>query len=66
MSELERIEQLEKEIRELKGLNEEGIATYSFSNIKLSDLRQLVDIKIKIDESKFDTLFNNNYTLDKV
>ena len=25
MSELERIEQLEKEIRELKGLNEEGI-----------------------------------------
>jgi hypothetical protein len=64
MSELERIEQLEKEIRKLKGLNEEGIATYSFSNITLSDLKQLVDIEIKIDESRFDTLFNNNITLD--
>jgi len=51
MSELERIEELEKEIRELKGLNEEGITSYSFSKIKLENLENLVDIK---------QIFNNN------
>ncbi len=64
MSELERIEQLEREIRELKGLNEDGIPTYNFSNIKFSDLDKLVDIEIKIDDNKFDTLFNNDVILD--
>ena len=64
MSELERIEALEEEIRKLKGLNEDGIATYSFSNIKFSDLENLVDIKMKIDADKFDILFNNNIVLD--
>lgn len=64
MSELERIEALEQEIRELKGLNIEGIPTYSFSNIRFSDLDRLVNIQIKIDASKFDSLFQNNITLD--
>jgi len=64
MSELERIEQLEKEIRELKGLNDNGIPIYSFSNIKFSDLENLVDIQIRIDLNKFDEFFNNNITLD--
>jgi hypothetical protein len=64
MSELERIEQLEKEIRELKGLNDEGITTYSFSNIKFSDLEELVDIKIRIDDNKFDKFFNNDIVID--
>ena len=64
MSELERIEALEREIRELKGLSDEGVPTYSFSNIKFSDLENLVDIKIKIDANKFDVLFNNNIVLN--
>jgi hypothetical protein len=64
MSELERIEVLEQEIRELKGLNAEGIPSYSFSNIRFSDLDRLVNIQIKIDASKFDILFDNNIILD--
>jgi len=64
MNQLERIEALEKEIRELKGLNSEGIPTYSFSNIRFSDLDRLVDIQIKIDANKFDRLFQNNIVLD--
>ncbi len=64
MSELERIEALEKEIRKLKGLNEEGIPTYSFSNIKSSDLEDLVDIQIRIDATKFNEIFNNTIMID--
>ncbi len=41
MSELERIEVLEKEIRELKGLNKEGdIETFLYSKISLKDLKK--------------------------
>jgi hypothetical protein len=57
MSELERIEQLEKEIRELKGLNDEGIASYSFSKITDKKLKELVTIKQMINEHIFDDWF---------
>jgi len=65
MSELERIEQLEKEIRELKGLNDEGIATYSFSKIKIEDLHHLVKLQLKFDRTIFDTWFINDVEVDK-
>jgi hypothetical protein len=65
MSELERIEQLEKEIRELKGLNDEGIATYSFSKIKIEDLHHLVKLQLKFDRTIFDTWFINDVEADK-
>ena len=61
MSELERIEQLEKEIRELKGLNKEGITTYSFSQIRLEELENLVDIKENIHKEEiFKQWFEND------
>ena len=43
MTELERIEQLEKEIRALKGLNNQNIPTYSFSKIRDKELKEFLD-----------------------
>ncbi len=63
MSELERIEQLEREIRELKGLNEEGIPTYSFSKITDNELKQLVDIKKSFKDDIFKLWLNNNINI---
>jgi len=57
MSELERIEALEKEIRELKGLNKEGIESYSFSKITDKKLKELVTIKQRINDAIFDDWF---------
>ena len=66
MSELERIEQLEREIRELKGLNEEGIPTYSFSNINFSNLEKLVNIEENIHkEEPLKNWFNNSIEVSK-
>ncbi|MDQ7046609.1 MAG: hypothetical protein Q9M39_02960 [Sulfurovum sp.] len=65
MSELERIEQLEKEIRELKGLNKEGIPTYSFSKIKFEELESIVTIEQNFDGDSFDIWFNYTYTIDE-
>ncbi len=60
MSELERIEQLEKEIRELKGLNNEGIPTYSFSKIRDKELKKFLSIKKAISYDIFESWFNNS------
>ena len=57
MSELERIEQLEREIREHKGLNSEGIKSYSFSKITDKQLKELVSIKQRVSEHIFDDWF---------
>ncbi len=57
MSELERIEQLEKEIRELKGLDNNGLKSYTFSKITAKQLKDLVDINQKINENIFDDWF---------
>ncbi|MFK5975047.1 MAG: hypothetical protein QM493_00945 [Sulfurovum sp.] len=58
MSELERIEALEKEIRELKGLNGDGIPTYSFSKIleKLGKDKYQYFISSNFDSTKIDDL----------
>ncbi len=58
MSELERIEQLEKEIRELKGLDNNGLQCYTFSKITAKQLKSLVDIKQKINTNIFDNWFS--------
>ena len=60
MSELERIEALEREIRELKGLNHDNIPTYSFSQIKSETLRDLIDINLEFNREIFGTWFDNN------
>ena len=41
-----------------------AIPTYSFSQIRFDDLKNLVDIKRKFDKSIFDTWFNNETVLD--
>ena len=64
MSELERIEQLEREIRELKGLNNEGIQSYSFSTMTYNKLKELVNIKQSIHTNIFDNWFNFNINFD--
>jgi len=61
--ELKRIEQLEKEIKKLKGLNENNIPIYSFSKIKIEELESLVDIEKSYDLTTFDTWFNNRHTI---
>jgi hypothetical protein len=61
MSELERIEQLEKEIRELKGLNKESnIETFLYSKISLKDLKRVVSIKKIFDDKPFAEWFDFN------
>ena len=61
--ELERIKQLEKEIRKLKDLNNEGIPTYSFSTIKVEELESIVDIEQNFNKSIFTQWFDNQITL---
>jgi len=67
MSELEKdkiILELQERLNKLEGKNEDGIPTFNYSSIKFSDLNSLVDIKLKIDEIKFDYWFNNNINID--
>ncbi|MFK5975582.1 MAG: hypothetical protein QM493_03635 [Sulfurovum sp.] len=65
MSELERIEQLEKEIRELKGLNDEGVPTYAFSKITMNILERFLNIEKLINHDKFKKWFDYVYTFSK-
>jgi len=60
MTTLEKIEELEKEIKKLKGVAVDAIPTYSFSKIKFSELETLVDIEKEIDRTKFDNWFSNS------
>jgi len=60
MSELERIEALEREIRELKGISNNGLKSYTFSKITTKQLRELVDINQKINNN----IFNNWFSFD--
>ena len=62
MSELERIEALEKEIRELKGLNEDGVQSYAFSKITDKKLKELVGIKQVINNDIFTNWFGFKLT----
>jgi len=65
MSELERIEALEKEIRALKGLNDESIPTYSFSKIRDKELKEFLSIKKAMRDDMFEHWFHNNIEIDK-
>jgi len=65
MSELERIEALEREIQELKGLNSEGVPVYSFSKITMKVLESLVDIEKLINRAKFDDWFSYDYSISE-
>jgi len=65
MSELERIEALEREIRELKGLNSDGIPTYSFSKIKLETLKDLVDIQHNFNNDIFGDWFSFSFDINQ-
>ncbi|SFV51261.1 hypothetical protein MNB_SV-9-352 [hydrothermal vent metagenome] len=59
MNELERIEALEREIRELKGLNiQKNIKTFSYSQITLKELRKLISLKKLFDNKPFDKWFS--------
>ena len=59
MSELERIEELEKEIRELKALDtQRGIETFSYSKISLKDLKRVISLKKLFDNKPFDEWFS--------
>ena len=61
MSELERIEKLEREIRALKGLNSNGIPTYSFSKITMNILDKFLTVEKSINHSKFTKWFSFVY-----
>ncbi|SHO81252.1 hypothetical protein MNB_SV-15-1287 [hydrothermal vent metagenome] len=63
MSEVERIEALEREIRELKGLNNDSIPTYSFSKIKIEDLDSLVELNLGLNRDIFNSWFINDIKL---
>ena len=66
MSELERIEELEKEIKKLKGLNTQGVPQYSFSTIKESELHNLVSLKRKIfSQTVFEKWLNFEYSISE-
>ncbi|MFK5976827.1 MAG: hypothetical protein QM493_09990 [Sulfurovum sp.] len=59
MSELEKIEQLEKEIRELKGLNKySNKETFSYSKINLRELKGVVSLKKIFTNRAFDEWFS--------
>jgi MoaA/NifB/PqqE/SkfB family radical SAM enzyme len=61
--ELRRIEELEKEIRKLKGLNEEGIPVYSFSKMTDKKLKNLVNIEKLFNRDIFNNWFNFEYKI---
>ncbi|MDQ7046591.1 MAG: hypothetical protein Q9M39_02865 [Sulfurovum sp.] len=66
MSELERIEQLEKEIRELKGLDIDNIPTYSFSKIRDKELKEFLSIKKAMRSNIFDNWFDNTIEINEI
>ncbi len=62
---LRQIEQLQKEMRELKGIDENQIPTYAFSKVTHTILKKLVDIKKNLDSTVFNTWFQNNEKIDE-
>jgi hypothetical protein len=63
---LRKIEELEREIKSIKGDSETLIPTFSFSSIKFSDLESLVDIKqIFLHREIFDSWFDADIDISK-
>ena len=68
MSELEllkKVEKLEEEIRELKGLTKKKIPIFTFSQIKDIDLESVVNIEQNFDNSIFDEWLNCDIKMKK-
>ena len=63
--ELQKIEELEKEIRRLKGLDNNTIPTYSFSKIRDIELNNLFNIEKKINNRLFDDWFNSKIEIEE-
>ena len=63
--ELQKIEELEKEIRRLKGLDNNVIPTYSFSKIRDIELNKLFNIEKKINNTLFDNWFNSKIEIEE-
>lgn len=62
---LSQIEQLQKEMRELKGVDENQIPTYTFSKVTHEILKKLVDIKQKMSNDHFVDWFSNKIVVDE-
>lgn len=60
---IKEIEDLKKEISILKGINQNK--SKAFSDVKIKDLTNLVDIKKVIDKSRFNIWFNKDISLSK-
>lgn len=60
---LNQIKQLQKEMREIKGIDSDDIPTYQYSKISFSTLKQLVNIKQNINQSVFDEWFSNDVSI---
>ncbi|MCV6638806.1 hypothetical protein [Candidatus Albibeggiatoa sp. nov. NOAA] len=62
---LQEIAELKKQVASLKGEEEKTpTPVYQYSKIRDIELKQLVDIKQKIDECVFDNWFNNKIEID--
>jgi len=61
---LTQIQQLQKEVRELKGVNEDAVPIYKYSTIRDSDLEKLVRIEKKLDYAVFEEWFNYEESVD--
>jgi len=61
---LQQIAQLQKEMRELKGIDKESLPTYSFSKIRDKELDELFDIEKNIEITIFDEWFHYDIELD--
>jgi hypothetical protein len=61
---LREIEELKRELKLLKGIDENQIPTYSFSKIRDKELNELFDIEQLVDKTKFLDWFENEITLD--
>jgi len=67
MSEAEKdkiILELQKRLDKIEGRDEEGIATFSFSNIKLTDLEELLEIEENFNQDIFKDWFNSAIVLE--
>ena len=70
---LRQIEELQREMRELKGVDgvtpqtrgQNNIPIYTFSKITHPILKKLVDIKKNLDDKVFDTWFQNDEKIDE-
>ncbi|MCB1193776.1 MAG: hypothetical protein H7A23_07430 [Leptospiraceae bacterium] len=60
---LKKIEELEREIKSLKGEEISLVPTYQFSKIRDVDLENLFDIYQKIDRKRFNDWFENNINI---